>query len=85
MTYQKRKADFLDFLQPHEFRNGESFNQLGTIIDKINEAFYQNTLNGKNAEELLNKSISSLFRENSPSAKDAKELAMFYLKTREQE
>lgn len=79
MTYNNRKENFLDSLQPDDFRNGESFNKTEIIIDKINEAFHQNTINGKAAEELLDKALSNLFREGSQSAKEAKILAQSYL------
>ena len=36
-NYQKQKMEFLDSLQPDDFRNGGSFNQAEIIIDDLNK------------------------------------------------
>jgi hypothetical protein len=81
-TYQQQKMDFLDNLQPDDLRNGESFNQMGAILDNINEAFYNAKINNKNPEEFINKSLTNLFRENSQAIASAKNLAQIYSQTK---
>jgi hypothetical protein len=78
--YYQQKMEFLDSLQPDDLRNAESFNQLETIIDKINQAFLIRTTNKNNPDNFLNKSLNALFRENSFAIKKAKVLAGVYLK-----
>ncbi len=77
--YYQQKINFLDELQPDDLRNGESFNQLETIIDNINQAFYIKTTTNNNPNDFLNKSLTTLFRENSPAIQKAAQLAQVYL------
>ncbi len=80
--YQQEKMNFLDSLQPDDLRNGESFNQMEKILDNINQAFYVATINNKNPEDSINKSLTNLFRENSPAIALAMNLAQTYLQTK---
>ncbi len=75
--------DFLDNLQPDDLRNGESFNQLETIIENINKALINNIISGKNPSEFINKSLNNLFRENSSAKAKAINLANFYLQIKQ--
>jgi hypothetical protein len=77
--YQQHKTDFLDSLQPDDFRNGGSFNQAELIIDQINKALLSAKCNQKNSRESIKKAISHLFRENSPAAEKAIALSEIYL------
>ena len=61
MNYQKQKAEFLDFLQPDDFRNPGSFNQVEEIIDELRKAAIQK----QDRREFIFKAASHLFRENS--------------------
>lgn len=79
MNYKQQKADFLDSLQPDDFRNGGSFNQLEMIFDELNEAFLQATINKKNPEEFIAKALRHLFRENSSAIAKAIDLANSYV------
>jgi hypothetical protein len=79
MNYKQQKADFLDSLQPDDFRNGGSFNQLEMIFDELNDAFLQATINKKNPEEFITKALRHLFRENSLAIIKAIDLANSYV------
>ncbi len=79
MNYEKQKADFLDSLQPDDFRNGDSFNQLEMIFDQLNAAFLQATIDKKNPQEFISKALKHLFRENSSAVAKALDLANFYV------
>ncbi len=79
-NYAKQKADFLDNLQPDDFRNGGSFNQAEIIIDQLNKAIYRASLNQENAEEFIKKAVMHLFREGSPAVEKAVNLARIYLR-----
>lgn len=79
-NYEKQKADFLDSLQPDDFRNGGSFNQAELIIDELNKNTHRTYLNKENHEEFIKKATSHLFRENSAAAQKAITLANSYLK-----
>ncbi len=79
-NYQQQKADFLDSLQPDDLRNGESFNRLETIIDQLNEAFYQAVISKKDPEEFIKKAMANLFREDSLAITKAINLSNLYLK-----
>ena len=59
--------------------NGESFNQVEEIIDKLNEAFYHAVINKKDGEKFIEKAASHLFRGNSSAIKKAIALAHLYL------
>jgi len=78
MNYDQQKADFLDSLQPDDFRNGGSFNQAEIIFDELNRAFFQAVINQKNPEEFIAKALRHLFRENSPAIAKAISLANAY-------
>ncbi len=77
--YKRQKIDFLDSLQPDDFRNGESFNQAEFIIDKINENAFRTALNKKDPQEFVLKALTHLFREDSEVVKKAVNLANIYL------
>lgn len=78
-NYKCQKINFLDSLQPDNFRNGESFNQAEFIIDKINENAFRAVLNKKDPQEFLLKAFTHLFREDSEAVKKAVNLANSYL------
>lgn len=78
-NYEQQKADFLDSLQPDDFRNGGSFNQAEIIFDELNHAFFQAIINQKNPEEFIAKALRHLFRENSPVIAKAISLANAYV------
>ncbi len=70
-NYEEQKANFLDSLQPDDFRNAGSFNQAEDIIDQINKALHLATLNKEDSEEFIKKAVKNLFRENSPAMEKA--------------
>ena len=70
-NYRKQKMDFLDELQPDDFRNGGSFNQADMIMDELAKAALKHALKQENSEEFISKAVSHLFRENSPAVKKA--------------
>lgn len=74
--------DFLDSLQPDDFRNGGTFNQSEKIIDELNEAFYNAALNKKNPTDFIKKAAHNLFRENSTAAEKLIKLSQTYLEMR---
>ena len=77
--YQQKKSEFLDNLQPDDFRNGSSFNQAEIIIDQLNSALYNATLQQKNSTDFITKAVTHLFRQNSEAVPKAIELAQLYL------
>ena len=81
-NYQKQKMDFLDNLQPNDFRNAGSFNQAEIIIDELNKALYRATINKENSAEFIKKAATHLFREDSPAIAKIINLANTYLKTK---
>ena len=81
MNYQQQKTDFLDSLQPDDFRNGGSFNQASDIIEQLNKALYRAALNKENTTEFITKAMTHLFRENSPAVAKAINLAQVYLES----
>lgn len=81
-NYKQQQMTFLDELTPQDIRNGESFNDMENILDKINEAVHQRILTGKDHKDLLNKSFTNLFREGSSAIAKAIALSEIYLKTR---
>jgi hypothetical protein len=80
-NYQQQKTDFLDSLQPDDFRNGGSFNQAEIIIDQLYEALHRAVLNQENPKEFIKKAVTHLFRENSPAVAKAISLSEMYLDT----
>jgi hypothetical protein len=79
-NYKRQKMDFLDSLQPNDFRNGGSFNQAEIIIDKLNEGLYKAVINKKDGDEFINKAAENLFRNDSPAIEKAINLSKAYLK-----
>ncbi len=79
-NYKQQKMDFLDSLEPDDFRNGENFNLAEKIINQINEAYYKKSLNGEDALEFINKAFLNLFRENSKAIIRAIEVSNYYVK-----
>ena len=78
--YERQKADFLDNLQPDDFRNGGSFNQAEIIIDQLNKSLHQAVQRNEDPEEFIRKAVTHLFRENSPAIEKAINLSKIYLK-----
>lgn len=74
INYEQQKADFLDSLQPDDFRNAGSFNQVEDIIDQLNKALQRAIANKENSEEFIKKAVKNLFRENSPAVEKASNL-----------
>ncbi len=74
--YKLQKAEFLDNLQPDDFRNGGSFNQAEDIINQLNKGALQQ----KDPQEFIRKAVSHLFREGSPNVAKAIDLANLYIK-----
>ncbi len=81
-NYHQEKMNFLDSVEPNDLRNGESFNQLDSIIENLNKAFYQHFKEDKNHQEFIQKATANLFRENSPAISKAISLSEVYLKTK---
>jgi len=81
--YQQQKMDFLDSLQPDDFRNGGSFNQASDIIEQLNKALHRAALNKENPVEFITKAVTHLFRENSPAVAKAINLAQIYLESQD--
>ena len=75
-NYQQQKNEFLDNLQPDDFRNGGSFNQAEIIIDEL---LHRIAINKQDAEGFMRKASTHLFREGSPAVEKAIELAKCYL------
>ena len=80
-NYARQKADFLDNLQPDDFRNGGSFNQAEFIIDELHKALHKAVINHENADEFIKKAAQHLFREGSPAVNQAIALAQVYLQS----
>lgn len=77
--YQRQKMDFLDNLQPNDFRNGGSFNQAEIIIEQLNKSLHQAVLKQENSEDFIKKAVTHLFRADSPAVAQALELSKTYL------
>ncbi len=80
--YQRQKTDFLDSLQPDDFRNPTSFNQVEIIIDQLNNSLYRAVMNKENAAEFITKAVSHLFRVDSLAVEKSIKLAGVYLRTK---
>ena len=80
--YRQERIDFLDNLQPDDFRNGGSFNQAEIIIEELNKALYRAALNKENTTDFMTKAAKNLFRENSPAVEKVINLANIYLAMR---
>lgn len=78
--YQQQKEGFLDNLQPDDFRNAASFNQIGDIIEQLNKALYQATIKKENSEDFIKKAATHLFREDSLAIAKLIDLSNIYLK-----
>ncbi len=78
--FRQAKSEFLDSLQPDDFRNGASFNQAEQIVDQLHKALLQHAKNHDNHEEFITKALANLFRENSAAKTKALDLAQLYLK-----
>ena len=77
--YKQQKIDFLDSLQPDDFRNGGSFNQAEQIIDQLHKALLNHAKKQENTEEFITKAVNHLFRNNSPAIEKAINLSKIYL------
>ena len=78
-NYQRQKMDFLDNLQPNDFRNGGSFNQAEIIIDQLNKSLHRALLKQENPTDFIKKAVTHLFREDSPAVEKAISLSQAYL------
>lgn len=79
-NYQKQKTDFLDSLQPDDFRNAASFNFTEVVIDQL----LRNAISCKeDREEFIKKSVNHIFRENSQVADKITNLVRLYLEENE--
>lgn len=77
--YAQKKADFLDELQPDDFRNGASFNQAEQILDQLNRALLVHAKKNEDTQEFIKKAVEHLFREGSLAAEKAIQLSDIYL------
>lgn len=78
-NYKRQKMDFLDSLQPDDFRNGGSFNQAEIIFEQLNKSAYQAFLNQEDSEEFIKKAAIHLFREGSLAVEKLLNLTRIYL------
>lgn len=72
--YEQQKRDFLDSLQPDDFRNAASFNQVDFILEEISKS----AINKENPLEFFEKAASHLFREGSPAVVKAVDIFKSY-------
>jgi len=77
--YKEQKIDFLDELQPDDFRNGGSFNQAEIILEQLNKGAYRAVLAKEDPQEFVAKAVTHLFRENSHAVKKAINLSNAYI------
>ncbi len=77
--YQRQKMDFLDNLQPNDFRNGGSFNQAEIIIEQLNKSLHRAVLKQENSDDFIKKAVTHLFRADSPAVEQAIDLSKTYL------
>lgn len=84
-NYKQQKMDFLDSLQPDDFRNAASFNQADIIIDEINKALCLAVAKKEDPLEFITKAAKTLFRENSPAIVQLIKLSQFYLDAYEED
>ncbi|MFT6077635.1 MAG: hypothetical protein ACJA02_001121 [Myxococcota bacterium] len=82
--YQQQKMDFLDNLSPDDLVNGENFNQIEDIIDKINQNYHGSFLRNEDHHKFIKKAFENLFRQNSLVIAKAIDLAEIYLNERTQ-
>ena len=73
--YEQQKRDFLDSLQPDDFRNAASFNQVDFILEEISKS----AINKENPLDFFEKAASHLFREGSPVVAKAIDLFRVYI------
>ena len=78
INYAQQKADFLDSLQPDDFRNGGSFNQAEIIIDQLNKEIHRAVISKESYEEFVKKAVTHLFRDGSSAVTRAINLAHAY-------
>lgn len=78
-NYKQQKMDFLDSLQPNDFRNPASFNQIEMIIEQLNQALDRVAINKGNSEKFINKVMANLFRADSSARLKAINLLNAYL------
>jgi hypothetical protein len=77
-AYRQQKVNFLDNLQPDDFRNAGSFNQAEEIIDHLNQTMQRNASSKEQHKEFIKKAATNLFRENSPMVEKLVNLSQFY-------
>jgi len=77
--YQLQKSDFLDNLQPDDFRNGTSFNQAHIIISELQNAVDAVLTKGGDSREFILKASLRLFREDSKAVSELVALFEVYL------
>lgn len=78
-NYKKQKNEFLDNLQPDDFRNGGSFNQAGSIIEHLNKSLYQAIQNNEDGAIFIQKAAENLFRTDSLAIEKLIKLSNVYL------
>lgn len=61
--YKEEKSQILDSLQPDDFRNPASFNQVEEIIDQLVESAKKSL----DPTQFIKKAVDGLLRENAPA------------------
>lgn len=83
-NYQRQKNEFLDNLQPDDFRNGGSFNQAGSIIEQLHKSLHQAIKNNEDTSNFMQKAAENLFRTESPAVEKLIKLSNSYLKMKKE-
>ncbi len=78
-NYAQKKSEFLDSLEPDDFRNAGSFNQAEQIIDQLYKSLFNAVEKNENPQEFIIKAVTHLFRADSLAAGKAIELSKSYL------
>ncbi len=81
--YQQQKTNFLDSLQPDDFRNASSFNHSEIVVEKMNEALHRAVIKNENTEDFITKAASNIFRENSSAIAGLISLSLKYLEMKQ--
>ncbi|MFT5703835.1 MAG: hypothetical protein ACI9TO_001214 [Rickettsiales bacterium] len=76
--YQKNKSEFLDKATIDDLINGNNFNQLGEIIDRINVSYANHKINQSDPDEFIKSAAQGLFRENSSAIQKLIDLAEIF-------
>lgn len=70
MKYQKEKLQIIDAMQPDDFRNPASFNQVEEIIDQLAKSAKTNL----DPKQFIKKAVDGLLRENAPAKRSLVDL-----------